>query len=94
MPSIHSPNFSLTGGIGWSINEDGTATFFNVQAYGDIFVYSPVPGPNDLVVALAGLPGVDQFGNKFYEGITINDNAGGTILARPDLGPTILIYSN
>lgn len=94
-PSIHSPNFNLQLGTGWSINRDGSAFFgSNVSTIGDVFLYFPTPGPGRLILSIANNAGTDRFGNRFPQGISISGAAGaGIIQVRPDKQAQ-LFYAN
>lgn len=106
-PSIHSPDFvHLLSG--WTVNKDGSAEFENLTLRGTfngndyiinnagVFIYDGAAALNTLILAMAGAPGTDQFGNAYSgPGISLSaPGAGGKniIQVRPDLN-ALLIYA-
>ncbi|MGH2866775.1 MAG: hypothetical protein ACRDNK_04285 [Solirubrobacteraceae bacterium] len=75
--SIHSPNYP--GPMSWSVNQDGSASFFGVTLTGGslivetsgqgVFVYSGTPALGNLIVSIASAAGVDAYGNAYIEGV-------------------------
>ncbi len=106
-PSIHSPDFVHLL-QGWTVNKDGSAEFENLTLRGTfngndyiinnfgVFIYSGTAGPGTLILAMAGAPGTDEFGNA-YSGPGISLSAPGSggkniIQIRPDL-QAMLLYA-
>lgn len=111
VPVVRSPNFDMAAKTGWAVFANGDAFFFNVTATGDVtatsvivqgagdavFIYDGPAGPGTLVVAAAGAPGKDRYGNPFAgPGIAISapgPGAGKNIIQiRPDK-QAILFYA-
>lgn len=93
IPSIRSPNYDPVSGVGWSINQDGTASFNQVtiviQATGvALLIYFPTPGQGNLIGSWAASATTDQYGNTVPQGINVNGGVlnavtmnGGSIIA-------------
>lgn len=93
IPSVRSPNYDPVAGTGWSINQDGTASFNQVtiviQATGvALLIYFPSPGLGNLIGSWAASATTDQFGNDVPQGINVNGGVlnavtmnGGSIIA-------------
>lgn len=101
--AIKSPNYvhSISG---WTVNKDGSAEFNNVTIRGSIFglqyilngsgifFYNGTPTSGNLVIALTGAAGADQFGNHYPQGLSFSGLLGpNQFQIRPDLG-AFLIY--
>lgn len=107
-PSIHSPDFEHLI-QGWTINKDGSAEFENLTLRGTfngndyiinsfgLFIYDGPAALNTLILAMAGAPGTDEFGNAYSgPGIALSAPGGGgknIIQVRPDLN-ALLIYAS
>lgn len=92
IPSIHSPNFNAMTGVGWSINQDGTASFTEVTIVvvasgAAVLIYFPVGGQGNLIGSWAASAFVDQYGNVVPQGINVN---GGVINAVTINQPSIV----
>lgn len=79
-----SPDYQ-TGVAGWSINQDGSAEFNNLNIRGTffgvnyvinsagIFLYSGTPAAGNLMISLAPASGTDGFGNAYAAGLAVYD---------------------
>jgi hypothetical protein len=77
IPSIHSPNYNPVTGVGWTINQDGTASFTQIdiviQANGiALLIYFPTPGAGNLIGSWAASQFMDQYGNNVPAGLNAN----------------------
>jgi hypothetical protein len=72
-PQIKSPDF-VAGVSGWKISKDGSAEFNDITIRGGEVIdgtglyYSPSPGTGNLVAAITGTGGTDQYGNPYLAG--------------------------
>lgn len=85
--AIQSPDYDQ-GVSGWTINKDGSAEFNNLTIRGTflgtdfeitsagVFFYSAAPALGDLVISLAFVAGMDQYGNQYPAGLQILNHGG------------------
>lgn len=82
--AIQSPNFSLAGRVGWSIDKNGNAFFFGSTVSGlqfeinsnGMFLYFGTPAQGNLAIAIAAGAGTDRFGNAYPDGVSLSVNGG------------------
>ena len=105
--AIHSPNY-VPGATGWSINKDGSAEFNNLTIRGTffgvnfelnsngLFFYSGTPALGNLVLSIAPVAGVDEFGNVYRAHIVAGLNTGAQtqIVATGGFGQLIFPLNN
>lgn len=77
IPSLHSPNYDDMTGVGWTINQDGSASFNEitivvVASGAAILIYFPTKGQGNLVGSWAASAFTDQYGNAVPAGINVN----------------------
>ena len=104
--AIQSPGF-IHNVSGWTINQDGSAEFNNLQIRGTFsgngfilnssgfFLYNGTPAFGNLILAMADAAGTDLFGNAYSgPGIAVSGFGAGPneIQVRPDKN-AILIYA-
>jgi len=63
---------------------------FGTGRYTGVFVYSPVPGPGNLVASVASAAGTDPYGNSYVEGF---GTYGPTATGQLDQGALLFSYA-
>lgn len=58
-------------------------------AKGAILIYSPAPGPGNLIGSWAGQAGTDQYGNPYPAGLAVGNNSGPQVELLPSAGITL-----
>jgi len=109
IPSVQSPNFSIAGGTGWEILQNGLAYFFNVILSGGIitgpdyiinpsgmFFYSGTPATGNLILSITSASGVDGFSNPYEAGFVVGKSSSVQIQMNSNSGLGVLkvLYNN
>jgi hypothetical protein len=93
---IQSPDY-VAGTTGWTVNQDGSAEFNDITirgvivvtgSAGEVFAYKGTPALGNLILAIAGSPGTDPYGNAFDQGLTIPASSVGGNLGEIRFGDT------
>lgn len=105
LPAVRSPNY-VEGSNGWTINQDGSAEFNNLEIRGTflgtdfemnsegIFFYSGVPALGNLLLALAPASGFDSLGNAYAQGLSIGSGPFSIVIGETGGSPLILFTTN
>lgn len=81
--AIQSPNYSHNS-AGWTVRQDGSAEFNNLNIRGGTVTDSPAlyyngtPAAGNLIASVAAAQGTDTYGNTYFQGVCTYDNAGQT----------------
>jgi hypothetical protein len=91
-PNFNVANPMASPSPSWAILKNGLAYFFGLVLSGGtvtgpdyiintagIFIYSGAPAAGNLLISLAGASGNDQFGNPFFQGLTVYGPTGAAI---------------
>jgi hypothetical protein len=85
--AIQSPDY-MEGISGWTINQDGSAEFNDLNLRGTFngndyvinsdgqFYYSDTPAAGNLMASIAAEDGTDPYGNNYFQGVTSYAQSG------------------